>query len=134
MTREATRAGKGGGGRFGGALAIILGLALAGCGREAGPPPPLPVDQIPAAMNQVFVKCSPEAKNLVEEIEAALQATNYPAAYQEVQVLCGLPDASAEQRLVATRAMLTINGLLRELQSKGDPDAAAILKLQQRTR
>ena len=85
-------------------------------------------------MGKAFGKSSPEVKGLVAGIEVALKDTNYPVAYQRVQSLCRLPKTTSEQRMVATRAMLTLTGLVRDSQAQGDQSAAAVLKLQQRTR
>ena len=113
------------------ALALICATA---CRRNEGPPPPLPADQIPVELKKAFGKAGPEIKDLVGEIERALQSKDYPAAHQSVLLLCNLPEATKEQRIVATRAMLTITASLQAAQAQGDANAAAVLKLQQRTR
>ena len=73
-------------------------------------------------------------KDLIGEIERALTSKDYPAAYQRVQVICNLPEATPEQRQVSTRALLTLTALLQSAQAQGDQGAAAVLKQQQRSR
>jgi hypothetical protein len=85
-------------------------------------------------LKKAFGQSSPETKDLVGEIKRALQSKDYPAAHQSVLLLCNLPEATKEQRIVVTRAMLTITASLQAAQAQGDANAAAVLKLQQRTR
>src|SRR5947208_829110 len=73
-------------------------LVLVGCGRTVGPPPPLPVEQIPTEIKKVFGKAKPEVNDLITTISSTLQAKDYAAAYQAVQILCNLPDETKDQR------------------------------------
>jgi hypothetical protein len=117
-----------------GLIAVVAILGAVGCNRTPGPPPPLPAEQIPVEMQKAFAKTSTEVKDLIAEIERALSSKDYPAAYQRVQVICNLPEATQEQRQVSTRALLTLTALLQAAQAQGDQGAAAVLKQHQRTR
>ncbi len=114
--------------------ACVALLAAPGCGKEPGPPPPLSVEAIPGEMQKVFNTAEPEAKDTVGRLTLALQSKDYPAAYQEVQTLCGLRGETKEQRALSARALLTITGLLQSAQAQGDQNATAALKLRQMTR
>ena len=109
-------------------LAALTLVCAIGCRRNEGPPPPLPAEQIPMELKKSFGQASPEIKGLVGEIERALESKDYPAAYQRVLLLCNLSEATKEQRLVATRAMLTLTASLRAAQVQGDANAAAVLQ------
>jgi hypothetical protein len=115
-------------------LATILPfLGPVGCNRgTSGPPPPLALDQIPAELQKIYAKASPEAKAVVAHLNTSLQAKDYPAAHEDVQVLCNMPVATKEQRLVAVRASLTLTGLLQAAQAQGDQKAAEVLAQQKR--
>jgi hypothetical protein len=115
-------------------LAVVAILAAVGCNRTPGPPPPLSAEQIPVEMRKAFAKASTEVKDLIAEIDRALTSKDYPAAYQRVQLICNLPEATQEQRRVSTRALLSLTALLQAAQAQGDQGAAAILKQHQRTR
>ena len=117
-----------------GLVAVVAILGAGGCNRTPGPPPALPAEQIPVEMQKAFAKTSTEVKDLIAEIERALSSKDYPAAYQRVQVICNLPEATQEQRQVSTRALLTLTALLQAAQAQGDQGAAAVLKQHQRTR
>jgi hypothetical protein len=117
-----------------GLMAIVAILGALGCNRTAGPPAPLPVEHIPVEMKKAFATASPEVKDLVAEIERALTSKDYPAAYQRVQMICNLPEATQEQRQVSARALLALTTLLQAAQAQGDQGAAAVLKQHQRTR
>ena len=115
-------------------LALLLTSLtfFSACSRTAAPPTPLAVEQIPAEMQKAFAKAKPEIKQLVEQLVAAVQAKDYPLAYQHVQAVCNIPEATKEQRSVSVRAMLTVNQLLQTAQSQGDQRAAAAIQLQKK--
>jgi hypothetical protein len=115
-------------------FAALTLFGFAACNRTAGPPPPLAVEQIPAEMEKVYGKATPEDKDMVARLNSALQNKDYPAAYQFVQALCNTPVATKEQRMTSVRAMLTITSLLQTAQAQGDPNAAAVLSFQKRNR
>jgi hypothetical protein len=113
--------------------AILLSLASTGCKqRTVPPPPPLPAAEIPGEMNKAFAKAPSDVKEVVTRLNAALEAKDYPAAYEAVQLLFNLPVATKDQRMVSVRASLTINGLLQTAQGQGDQNAAAVLTLQKK--
>jgi hypothetical protein len=112
------------------ALAILLVASLgAGCNRGASAPPaPLPLDQIPAALQKAFGNANPESKNLADQIVATLQAQDYSKAFNQIQNLASTPGLNKEQQSIAARAVLTLNGVLQSAQAKGDEKAAETLK------
>jgi hypothetical protein len=105
-------------------LVVVLGY---GCGREAGPPPPLSAEALPGELGKAFDKAPPELKQVVEGIRTAVTARDYPAAYQGIQYLANAPEVSDDQRKTVARGMLTLTGLLRAAQAQGDPKAAEAL-------
>jgi hypothetical protein len=118
-------------------ICLLAGLAVlgpAGCRKDPGPPPPLAAEQIPNEMQKAFSTAEPEARETAGRLTAALQGKDYPAAYQEVQVLCTLHGETSEQRALAARTLLTITGLLQTAQEQGDERAAAALRLRQMSR
>jgi len=109
-------------------LLLLLLLGVAGCDRTSAPPAPLALDQIPAVLKKTFEKAKPEAKDLVGQIVTAIQAPDYTKAYFQLQELASKPGLNKEQQSVASRAVLTVNGLLQSAESKGDVQAAETLK------
>ena len=105
------------------AAACLVGL---GCHRQNdGPPPPLPVEQIPAAFAAGFKDAKPEVKDLEDKFLKALEAKDYPAAHQAAQDLEMSPGATQPQQILAARAFLTMTSLLQTAQAQGDENAAA---------
>jgi len=98
------------------------------CNQTTAPPTPLPVDQIPAALQKSFTKAKPEAKDLVSQVVSALQAQNYSKAYLDLQTLAAMSGLNKDQQSVASRAVMTANTLLQEAQAKGETKAAETLK------
>jgi hypothetical protein len=88
-------------------IAATLCLLIA-CKREVKPPPPLPLEQMPAELLKSFASAAPGVRDIVEKINVALNEKDFPGAYQGVQILCSLREATDEQRMMSTRAMLTL--------------------------
>ena len=117
------------------ALALLLTLlSAAGCYRSSEPPAPLPLEQLPAALEQAFAQAQSEPKDLANEVAASVKAQDYAKALVALKLLGGTPQLSREQASVTTRGLLTLNTLLREAQGKGDEKAAAVLKYQRMTK
>lgn len=117
-------------------LSVLL-LAFFGCSKESGPPAPLSIEQLPAAMDKAFSNAKGETKDLATQIVVAVQAQDYAKAFLTLQTLTEKPDLNKEQGSVASRAMLTLNELLKSAVSKGDapaPAAAAALRQYQMTK
>lgn len=114
--------------------ALSVGVLGMGCNRTPGPPAPLGLTEIPGALTKAYLSASPDAKELAGKVIGAIQGKDYPEAYEETQLLCSAPGETKDQRLLATRVMLTLTSLLRDAQNQGDPQAAAALKVYQMTR
>jgi hypothetical protein len=118
-------------------ISLLVGLCLLGvlgCNRTAAPPAPLASDQLVPELQKGFANAKQPTKELVGEIVAAVQTNDFAAAFQKVQLLSAAPDVNKKQRVLAARAMLTINSLLQAAQAKGDPGAAAAIKAYQRNK
>ncbi len=111
------------------AVAVMALLGAAGCKGGGGSPTALPVDKIPAELEAAYAKSSAEIKSVVAEVGTAIQNTNYPAAYVRAQSLIWLQEATPEQRMVNARLSVTLTGLLREAEARGDQQAAAALRV-----
>jgi hypothetical protein len=106
---------------------VVL-ITLSACRREDTPLPPLPADQIAAEFGKGFNNAKPAVKDDADRVLKALEAKDYPAAYQAVQELYAVGDATPAQQKLAARAMVTINGLLQTAGAQGDDKATAALK------
>jgi hypothetical protein len=94
----------------------------------------LAVEQIPAELDKAFRQAKQETKDLVSKINSSLQAKDYTTAYDAVQALGSVPDATTDQQVLTARAMLTIYGLLQTAQAQGDEKATAALEHYKMTR
>lgn len=120
-----------------GALQISALLALTilnACHREDAPLAALPPEQIPAEFGKTFSNAKPGAKDASDRVLKALADKDYPAAFQAVQELCSVGDATKPQQTLAARAMVTIQGLLQSAQAQGDEKATAAIKQYQSTK
>ena len=115
-------------------VAALVCSVLVGCERDAGPPPPLPAEQIAGEFDKGFKNAKQEVKDLAKKVVDALQAKDYPSAHQAVQQLSAAPGATKNQQILAARAFVTIIGLLQTAQSQGDEKAATVLKTYQGTK
>ena len=64
----------------------------------------------------------------------ALQATNYPAAYQAGQAVSASPGITSKQMLLTQQALLAINELLKQASAQGNQDASAFISYQRHNR
>jgi len=104
------------------------------CSRTPVPPTPLAADQIAPQLKKAFAQVPPPTSDLVNEIVAAVQTNGYVAAFQAVQALSAIPGTTKDQRFLASRVMLTLNGLLQSAQAQGDEGATVALKLYQHSK
>ena len=111
-------------------LLQVSWLCAAGCSKNASQsaPAPMPIEQLPAALEKAFTKSKPEAKHLANQVVAFLQAQDYTKAYTGLQNLLGKPSLTKEQINVTTRGSLTVTTLLQSAQANGDAKAADALK------
>jgi len=115
---------------------LLLGttILLNACKPQNAAPSPLSADEIPNAMQKAFAKSKPETKQLVDKMLMALQAKDYPGAYQIAQNISQDPGLSKEQLLINARAMLGINELLKNASAGGDESASAFINFQKHNR
>ncbi len=106
---------------------LLVAFINVGCGRGSAPLSPLPEEQIPSALQEAFVKAQPEVKDLANQVVAALQTKDYSKAFLVLQILGGHSGLNKQQQNVASRSILTVNGLLQAAQEKGDFQAAETL-------
>jgi hypothetical protein len=114
-------------------LLLVL-MADSGCDRASKPLPPLPLDQVPAALEKAFSKAEPDTKDLARSVAASVRSQDYAKAYADLQSLIGKPKISREQSEVAARGMLAVHQALEEAQEKGDAAAAQTLQNNRRNR
>ena len=105
-----------------------------GCNRDSAPPAPLSVAEFPAVFANAFGKAKPEIKEVSDQVVAAVQAQDYPKAFNALQSLVGRAGLTKEQSSVTGRALLTVNNLLQEAQAKGDAKAAEAVKIYRSTK
>jgi hypothetical protein len=114
-------------------LLFVL-LAGSSCDRASKPLPPLPLDQLPAALEKAFSKAAPDAKDLAGVVVASVRSQDYAKAYLDLQNLIGKPKLSREQADVTARGTLTVHQALLEAQEKGDAAAAQTLQYNRQNR
>jgi len=107
---------------------LLLMLPGTGCNKNATPPPPLTVEQLPAAFDKAFAKAAPELKGMASEVISMVQSKDYAKGYSTLQTLGSAPNLSKEQSSVVGRGMLTLSGLMQSAASQGDEKAAEAVK------
>jgi hypothetical protein len=107
------------------AVFCLVGIS---CNKSVSPPTPIPIEQLPAALEKAFAKAKAGAKDFSGQVVASLQAKDYGKAYFAMQNLSGQPGLNKEQINVTTGGLLTLNSLLQEAQTKGDSKAGEALK------
>jgi len=109
-------------------VSIFLLLCACSCRRADGPPPPLTLEQLPAAVEKAFAQAKPEANEKVKDLLAALREKDYSKALMALQALSAVPGLNRSQADVAGAGLITLNNALQEAQSQGDQTAAQTLQ------
>ncbi len=115
-------------------LLSLLLLLPAGCNRTAAPLTPLPVEEIPVAFERTFSRASTETKALASQLAASVRAQDYSKAFADLEVLAGQAGLNKEQSLLVARSRTTLQGLLESAQTKGDAQAAEVLRIRRQNR
>lgn len=117
--------------RFGTVQTLVLSWAMfaaVGCGGGKDPEV-LSVEQVPAAVEDAFKNASPEVKESVEGVVAAVKGKDESKALLDLQEIFARPDLSPEQREAANRSMISLNQKLRTAAEQGDQRAAQALEV-----
>jgi hypothetical protein len=118
-----------------GFCALLLALPLVqGCKKPEGPPPPVSIEQLPAALDKAFAKAKPDAVEPLSTLQGALREKDYPKALSAMQAVAALPGLNKEQANVAAAGLVSINNALQEAQSQGDQNAAQTLQTYRATK
>lgn len=106
-------------------LLIICGL---GCKPKATMPTPLPVAELPTALEKAFRIAPAETKDMAGQVVALVRAQDYSKAHPQLLALAATPKLTPEQLDVTARGLVTLNELLQAAQAQGDTNAAQALE------
>ena len=110
-------------------LALLsLIICSLGCEPKASMPAPLPVAELPGALEKAFRVAPAEAKDLAGQVVALVRAQDYPKAHPQLMALAATPKLTREQVDVTARGLITLNELLQAAQAQGDQKAAETLQ------
>lgn len=108
-----------------GACACAL-LAFSGCGRKTASKP-LPVEQVPQAIESAFKNASPDASQAARDVVSSVRSDE-PNALAELQDLSVRGDLNEQQRIAAARALAAYLQKLRDTAAKGDKKSEEALE------
>jgi hypothetical protein len=91
-------------------------------------PAPLPVAELPAALEKAFRAAPVEVKDMAGQIVALVRAQDYSKAHPQLLALAATPKLTREQLDVTARGLVTLNELLQAAQAQGDQKAAETLQ------
>ena len=116
-------------------LVLLLTMFLAaGCSDTEQPPTAIAMEQIPAELEKAFTSAKGDTKELSGLVVTAVQGKEFSKASMAVDALARRPDLSKIQSRTATGAAMTINAVLLQAESKGDPQAAKTLEIRRNTK
>ena len=116
-------------------IGLVLATALVpGCSEAKSPVTPIALEEIPAALNKAFASGKAETKDISGQTAAAVQTKDYAKAATLLENLRQRPDLSAQQGRTVAGAAMSVHSALAEAESKGDQQAAEVLKAQRMTK
>jgi len=107
---------------------LVLAL-LTACGGGGAPPKELSVEEIPAAIRQVFAGSGAELEEAAKVVAEGLEGQEKTKAYLQLQTLLERPELSAEQRDVVSRSLMTVAALVNQAGQEGDQSAAEAVQI-----
>lgn len=116
------------------AVSLICAAVAPACKKDNAPPEPIAVEQLGSTLQAAFSKGPARARETSTELAKAVESKNYPLAFGLAQDLCSSTELTEDQQLVATRAMLTVSGLLQQAQASGDKASAEMLQMHRSSR
>jgi len=104
-------------------------LLLAGCGRDDNPNlAPLPLDQLPAAVEESFQKAGAELRADADNAVGDVRKNDLSAAFQDFTELNSKGNLSPKQHTLLARALMTLSQQLTDAADRGDEQAAETLR------
>ncbi len=100
---------------------LVLLLAL-GCGAKN--PPPLTLEEIPAAMKKSYASARLQTKKNAEAVAKLIEEKQYAVASIQLQGLLQTEGLNDDQRNVTSAALTTINALLAQVVGEAEPAPA----------
>jgi hypothetical protein len=105
----------------------VLSLAT-GCGERNQAPTPMPLEQIPAALQSVAQNADADVKAKAAAAIAALKGTNVTQALFLVQALANRTDLTSQQQETIARCLLTVVAQVQSSATNGNEEAAAAIQ------
>lgn len=109
-------------------LAIIVGIPVLGCKKQAAAPTPVAVEEVAPTVEKAFQQAPTEIRQSASVAVAAVQSGDDGQALDELSELSMKPELTVEQRQAVTRSMLGVQQRLRAAAEKGDKRAEATLE------
>ena len=113
---------------------LLLIICSLGCKPKASMPTPLPVAELPTALEKAFLAAPAEVKDPASQVVSLVKAQDYAKAHAQLVALGTTPKLTREQLEVTARGVLTLNELLQAAQAQGDQNAAQALETYRRTK
>lgn len=111
----------------------VLALGT-GCDRPSAPPTPVPLGELPAALEKAFQSAAAEPRAVADQAVAAVRAQDYAKAFLSLQSLNGQPGLTKEQTLLVLRGTLALREQLQSAQAQGNTQAQEVLKYEHMNR
>lgn len=101
---------------------LCLVFLFAGCAKEG--PPPLTLDESPAAISKAFQTARMQVKKNAEAVATMIKEKHYAGASIQLQALLSSSELSAEQRDVLSAASIAVNEALQAIAATAAPEMA----------
>jgi hypothetical protein len=101
---------------------LCLLFFCAGCAKQG--PPPLTLDESPAAITKAFQTASMQVKKNAEAVAAMIKEKHYAGASIQLQALLSNTGISKEQRDVLSAASIAVNEVLQTIAATAAPEMA----------
>jgi hypothetical protein len=112
------------GGLLGGCVLALLG----GCGKNTVAEAPLPLGEVPAAVQSAFQQSPEEVRVIAGEVITAMEGREESAAFLNLAELSERPELTPEQRRAVARSLAALQEQVQAAAAKGDKKAEQALE------
>jgi len=109
-------------------LMAIAICSMVACKKKPAALAPVPVEQVPATIEQAFKQATPETGAAATDVTVALREGDEVKAFEDLQTLSKRRDLTAEQREAVTRSWLSMIEQLRAAAARGNKKAEEALE------
>ena len=100
-----------------------------GCGQQGKAPEPLPMAEIPKAMESAFLKSDGPSRDIVSNVVVSIRANDSAKALFLTETLAQRPNLNVGQHTIISRSLMTLVEEAQAAAAKGDQSTVELMQM-----